>query len=165
MEKHLEASYQICQRDPFLPIMLKMDDFHYYSTNREPWYSHPFYSSPLGYKLCLCVYASGICSGQFTHISVYVHLMAGEFDDNQEWPLELKFTVELQNQLADRDHWEVESEFHSRAPHQISHRVTRGRARRGAGTATFIRLDKLGHNTAFNNCQYLRNNRLFFSLY
>ena len=165
MEKHLEASTQICQRDPFLPIILKMDDYHYYSTHREPWYSHPFYSAPLGYKFCLCVYARGICSGQLTHISAYVHLMAGEFDENQEWPLELKVTIELQNQLADKDHWGADCNFRSSSPHQISHRVNRGRAPRGAGTATYICLDKLGHNTAFSNCQYLRNNQLFFSVY
>ena len=165
MEKHLEASCQICQRDPFLPTILKMDDFHYYSTNREPWYSHPFYSEPLGYKFCLCVYASGICSGQLTHISTYLHLMAGEFDENQEWPLELSFTIELQNQLADKDHWGTDCEFRDNSPHQIAHRVNRGRARRGAGTATLIRLEKLGNNMAFSNCHYLRNNQLFFSVY
>lgn len=165
MEKHLEASIQNCQRDPFLPVILKMDDYHFYSTNREPWYSHPFYSAPLGYKFCLCVYAGGICSGQFTHVSAYVHLMAGEFDENQEWPLELRVTIELQNQLADKDHWGVDCDFRRSGPHQISHRVNRGRARRGAGTATFIRLEKLGHNAAFSNCHYLRNNQLFFSVY
>ena len=166
MEKHLEASVQICQQDPFLPVILKMDDFSYYSTHREPWYSHPFYSEPLGYKFCLCVYARGICSGQFTHLSAYVHLMAGEFDDNQEWPLELVLTIELQNQLADKGHWGTECEFgSSNSSHQTSQRVTRGRARRGAGTATLIRLDKLGHNAAFSNCHYLRNNQLFFSVY
>ena len=163
MEKHLEASVQICQQDPFLPVFLKMDDFSYYSTHREPWYSTPFYSEPLGYKLCLCVYASGICSGQFTHLSAYVHLMAGEFDDNQEWPLELMLTIELQNQLADKDHWGTDCEF--RAGSSSSQRVVRGRARRGAGTATLIQLDKLGHNAAFSNCQYLRNNQLFFAVY
>ena len=166
MEKHLEASAQLCQQDPYLPVILKMDDFSFYSTNREPWYSHPFYSQPLGYKLCLCVYASGICSGQFTHISAYIHLMSGEFDNSQEWPLRLRLVIELQNQLADKDHWTVECEFSGSGPQRHnSQRVARGRARRGAGTATLIRLDKLGHNTAFSNCQYLRNNHLFFSVY
>lgn len=166
MEKHLEASIQNCQRDPFLPVILKMDDYHFYSNNREPWYSHPFYSAPLGYKFCLCVYAGGICSGQYTHVSAYVHLMAGEFDENQEWPLELRVTIELQNQLNDKNHWGMDCDFrHSNGSHQISDRVSRGRARRGAGTATFIPLDKLGHNAAFSNCQYLRNNQLFFSVY
>lgn len=165
MEKHLEASTQICKRDPFLPVILKMDDFHFYSNNHEPWYSHPFYSEPLGYKFCFCVYADGICSGQFTHLSVYLHLMAGEFDENQEWPLELKVTIELQNQLADKDHWGADFNFRRSSPHQISHRVSRGRARRGAGTATLIQLDKLGHNAAFSSCQYLRNDQLFFSVY
>lgn len=165
MEKHLEASAQICQQDPFLPFVVKMDDFSYYSTHREPWYSPPFYSEPLGYKLCLCVYANGICSGQSTHLSVYIHLMAGEFDDNQEWPLQLTLTIELQNQLADKNHWGVDCEFGTNNSHQTCQRVTRGRARRGAGTATLIRLEELGHNTAFSNCHYLRNNRLFFAIY
>ena len=166
MEKHLEASAEICQQDHFLPVVLKMDDFSFYSTNREPWYSHPFYSQPLGYKFCLCVYASGICSGQFTHLSAYVHLVAGEFDDSQEWPLQLGLTIELQNQLADKDHWGADCEFRrGGGSQQISQRVARGRARRGAGSATLIRLDKLGLNAAFSNCHYLRNNQLYFNVY
>ena len=165
MEKHLEASVERCALDPFLPVVIKMDDYNYHSGRPEPWYSQPFYSAPLCYKLCLCVYASGACSGKFTHLSVYVHLMAGEFDDNLFWPLEMKLTVELQNQLVDDSHWVVDCDLSRSTPQRIRRRVNQGRAKKGAGSAKFIPLDKLRHNAAFHNCQYLRNNKLFFSVY
>ena len=165
MEKHLEASVKRCALDPFLPVVIRMDDYSYHSARQEPWYSQPFYSAPLCYKLCLCVYANGACSGKFTHLSVYVHLMAGEFDDNLCWPLEMKLAVELQNQLVDASHWVVDCDFSGTMPQRIRRRVNQGKAKKGVGSAKFIPLDTLRHNAASNNCQYLRNNKLFFSVY
>ena len=36
--------------------------------------------------MCLAVYANGWAEGRSKCISVYVHLMRGEFDDKLEWP-------------------------------------------------------------------------------
>ena len=45
------------------------------------FYSPPFYTHYHGYKMCFKVYAKGYGDGENTHISVFVQLMAGEYDD------------------------------------------------------------------------------------
>ena len=52
----------------------------------KPWYSPPFYIKD-GYKMCLGVHLNGDQEGRGTHISVHIHLMAGEHDSNLRWPL------------------------------------------------------------------------------
>ena len=39
--------------------------------------------------------------GEGTHISVYINIMPGEYDDALEWPLRADFFVYLMNQLED----------------------------------------------------------------
>ena len=166
MDKHLSAFVRLSSKEPFLPVMVKMENYDCHSTNHEPWFSSPFYSAPLCYKLCLCVYANGVGAGRSTHLSVYIRLMSGEFDENLCFPVEMKLTVELLNQLIDTDHWSVDCEFSSSSPYYISYRVSRGRvrAKKGVGKAKFIPLEKLDRGTVTPNCQYLRNNSLYFSI-
>ena len=62
--------------------------------------SSPFYSTHLGgYKFCISVESNGHSSVKNTHISVYIHQMAGE-DDNQ--PFVGKFDIELLNWREDK---------------------------------------------------------------
>ena len=64
-------------------------------------YSDPFYSHHRGYKLKLwIIYAAG------THVSLYLYLMTGEYDDQLHWPVEVKVRLELLNQAGDRHHVE-----------------------------------------------------------
>ena len=50
------------------------------------FYSSPFYTYQRGYKMCLYVYANGNCNSKGTYVSVYVQLMAGDNDDQLQWP-------------------------------------------------------------------------------
>ena len=165
MERHLEAEAERCLSSSFLPLVIKMENYWHQKHCRKPWYSPPFYTDPFGYKLCLCVYANGCCSGEGTHLSVYIHVMAGEFDDQLEWPIVEDITLELQNQLSDDKHWDVDCSFLSSDPHYLTRRVQSGRARRGVGSPTFLPLSNLKRNSPYPNCQYLKNNCLYFSVY
>ena len=84
--------------------------------NKEQWYSKPFLAFNEGYQVCLRVYADGFGDGKGTHVSVFLHLMKGAHDDELEqsghWPLRGTFTVELLNQLSDKD-------YHSRKMHGV----------------------------------------------
>ena len=164
MERHLAEEVEVCRDRPFMPVMIKMDNFEQWKSKRDPWYSLPFYTSTFGYKLCLCVYANGTCAGRNTHLSVYVHLMAGEFDDQLDWPIDEDINVELQNQVYPSNHWDVECSFTNGCPQHVTRRVTTYRkvARTGSGSPTFILLSRLQHN---NRHQYLKNNSLYFSVY
>ena len=68
------------------------------------WFSNPFYTRSGGYKMCLEVRASGIGDGAGTHVSVFTHLMRGEFDSDLEWPFRGTITVKIVNQLEDKEH-------------------------------------------------------------
>ena len=168
MQQHLEVDTERSLATPFLPVMLKMDGYQQKKENRELWVSPAFYAGSFGYKFCLCIYANGCCSGEYTHLSVYVHLMPGEFDDQLDWPIEEEITVELQNQLRDSSHWEVDCSFKRSDPLNRRRRVRgdgRARANRGSGTPTFLLLSKLHLNAQHQNCQYLKNDCLYFSVY
>ena len=168
MQQHLEADAERSLATPFLPVVLKMDGYQQKKDSRELWVSSPFYAGSFGYKFCLCVYADGCCNGEYTHLSAYVHLMPGEFDDQLDWPIEEEITVELQNQLADSNHWAVDCSFKRTDPLNRRRRVrgdARTRANRGSGTPTFILLAKLQRDALHQNCQYLKNNCLYFSVY
>lgn len=167
MEQHLEAHTKLSATNPFLPVVIKMEGFARLRHSRETWYSKPFYTAPLGYRLCLCVYADGCCSGSGTHLSVFVHVMRGPFDSRLEWPIGEEVMVSLQNQCSDAHHWEVDCGFWEDTPAHVCARVTSSgasRAKRGSGSPTFCPLTKLQSSAAPRHCHYLRRDCLFFEV-
>ena len=77
------------------PVQLIMTNFEQHRKSDDIWYSPGFYTRPGGYKMCLAVYANGWAEGRSKCISVYVHLMRGDFDDKLEWPFRGDVHVEL----------------------------------------------------------------------
>jgi hypothetical protein len=63
-----------------------------------------FYTSSKGYKMCIRVDANGDGDAEDTHVSVFTFLMKGENNDHLPWPFTGKVTVELLNQLEDKNH-------------------------------------------------------------
>lgn len=61
-------------------------------------YSPPFYTSPHGYRLCLRAYLNGDGTGKGTHISLFLVLMRGEYDDLLSWPFRHRVTLTLISQ-------------------------------------------------------------------
>ena len=55
--------------------------------------SSSFYTYLRGYKFCIAVRSNGYNSGKNSHISVYIYQMAGEYDDQLEWPFVGKFDI------------------------------------------------------------------------
>ena len=83
------------ERKQYPPVDLIMDDFYTFMDSDTVWHSDGFYTHPHGYKMCLTVYANGVGKGKNTHVSVFVTLMKGEYDDSVEWPFKGHVTVEL----------------------------------------------------------------------
>ena len=77
------------------PLTLEMPDFDKYRTHNGEWYSRPFFAFEGGYVVCLRVNAAGIDDGKGTHVSVYLHLMKGPYDDELEWPMRGTFSIQL----------------------------------------------------------------------
>ena len=78
-----------------VPVQLTLKDFNEHRRNSKEWISEPFYSNPRGYKMCLSVDANGYGECKGTHVSVFVHLMRGEFDNILKWPFRGTIIIHL----------------------------------------------------------------------
>lgn len=122
--------------------------------------SPPFYTSIGGYKMCIKLDVNGYGCGTESHVSVYAFLMRGENDEHLEWPFSGSVTVELLNQLEDKNHHSKSILFQSDSP--ASRRpVGRDIAPSGYGHPCYISHSLLEYN-ATKNCQYLKNDCLSF---
>ena len=70
------------------------------------WFSDPFYSQPLGYKLRLHIATNGATDVRNTHLSAQLHLLRGDHDAKQVWPVTFIVTLRLLNQLDGNDYHE-----------------------------------------------------------
>ena len=140
---------------------IQFNEFSKRKCNNEEWYSPGFYTSPGGYKMSLCVYANGNDDGEDTHVSCYICLMSGEYDDILEWPFQGEVTVELLNQLEDMNHHKSSIEFNESTSQECEERVVGEQYGTGCGCPQFISHSQLGYNSSLN-CQYLKDDTLYF---
>lgn len=80
-----------------IPFTFVLEDFTAHSRNATPWESSPFYTNPRGYKMCARVYANHRLLGEGTHISLFLYVLCGEFDDTLIWPRKLVISAEVLN--------------------------------------------------------------------
>ena len=120
-----------------------------------------FWTHPQGYKMCLCIVANGVESPPHgNYISVLVHMMKGEFDDQLQWPFRGIITVQLLDQEGGEDHWmkEIYMYLLDRTPDEVAGKVENGeRSKKGWGLFQFIKHSKL-------QPKYLKNDRLCFQI-
>ena len=83
-----------------VPFSFSMPDFEQKKSTDSSWYSTSFYTHPRGYKMCLRVEANGWKDGKNSHVSVYLYMMRGEYDESLKWPFRGDITLQLLNQLA-----------------------------------------------------------------
>ena len=67
-------------------LTFRLTNYSKLKQSNRPWHSPPFYIRE-GYKMCIAVHLNGDQEGSGTHISVHIHLMAGEYDSKLKWPL------------------------------------------------------------------------------
>ena len=151
-------------KKPLAPVFIPppdivMTDFEKHKKAGDKWYSPPFYSHIGGYKMCLRVDANGHGSGEATHVSVFVHLMRGEYDDQLKWPFRGDITIQLLNQSRDEGHCEMTVHYYDRADDDVAGRVV-GRERANGWGYDFIAHTEL--NT--ENKEYLKNVCLKFRI-
>ena len=113
LDKHHEGELwsQISSNGYWLyvvPVILEVFNLSEIIKNKQEWHSDPFFAFEGGYKIYLKVYPAGNKSGEDGHISVGLVLMKGPYDDDLEqsghFPLRGTFTIELLNQLNDKNH-------------------------------------------------------------
>ena len=146
---------------PVVPVVITMDIFAHHKNEDKQWFSDPFYTHPHGYKMCLNVYANGNGLGKGTHVSVYVHLMRGEFDDHLQWPFRGDIPVQLLNQLEDKDHHSMTISFTDDSDTDAGRVTTGERSGVGWGKSTFISHEELDKA---NGAKYLEKDCLKFHI-
>ena len=143
-------------------VTFKMTDFSRRKDAKgQIFYSSHFFTSRSGYKLCIGVTANGLSSGEGTHVTVGAYLMKGDNDDSLTWPFTGTVTIELLNQLEDKNHLEEAITF--LADNEASQRVVIGdRAEYGYSIPQLISHTDLVDVRSDANPQYLKDDTLVF---
>ena len=146
---------------PSMPWIVKMDKFEENRAVNVDWTSPPVFTDPTGYKFTLTVNAFGsILPG---YISIYLALMRGPCDNILQWPCKRTIRVSLLNQQQDDGHHSIIIDYKD-VPSYVSTQVEAYNFQRGTGWGKdeFVSHDELERRD--NNCQYLKNNCLFFKI-
>ncbi|XP_011405862.1 PREDICTED: TNF receptor-associated factor 5-like [Amphimedon queenslandica] len=168
MKQHLDIAMKkidALQVTVLLPRkhVLKLNEYTELKEEEEGWSSPGFYTSPGGYKMLLRVYPNGLCTGKGTgtHVSCFIRLEAGEYDDTLEWPFQGEVTIELLNQLEDKNHKKITISFNESTPDTSKQRLWEDIRAGGWGCSQFISHEELDYDL-FTNCQYLKDDSLYF---
>ncbi len=147
---------------PGLTSIFKMPSFKEKKENNIEYYSDPFYTDPKGYKMVILIDANGYDKHKGNHVSVWVYLMRGEYDDQLEFPFKGTIKFELLNQLEDKNH-HCKSYTHNGTQNCSKRVIDQERSGQGTGVPAFIPHRDLGFNTT-KNCQYLKDDCLVFRI-
>lgn len=141
----------------------KMPNFSTHKTNQTEFKSPAFYTGLRGYRMCVIVEAQGVSKAKGAYVSIYAHLMRGEYDDNLPWPLVGTVTFELLNQLGNHSHRKQTCNFPP--DDKDNHRVTdKDIANTGYGCPKFVSHAKLGIGGAQEvpkDVQYLKGDAIY----
>ena len=149
------------------PVTLKVTKFsQWLKSTKDCYTSPPFFAYEGGYQMFLDVYAAGNGDGEGSHVSVYLHLMKGPYDDKLEqlghWPLRGTFTIELLNQLNDSDHYIRILQFHHNKCSNCTNRVLESaEAIAGWGESQYMSHDTLLHHSSNS---YYKSDSLIFRI-
>ena len=150
-------------KSPAISHAFKVSSFSQKKRNNIEFHCTPFFSYPQGYKMVITINANGIEKNKGTHISLWVYLMKGEYDDELKFPFKGTVIFELLNQLEDKCHHKKSLTYDG--TERSSKRVmVQERSTDGKGLCAFISHSELGFNAA-KNCQYLKDDCLVFRIY
>ena len=169
MQDQLQQAEQTLQQvdKKFIPPPdFVMTDFKQRKKEDSVWYSPPFYSHVGGYKLCLRVHANGYGRGKGSFVSIFIHVVPGENDDNLEWPFRGTIRVVLLNQRKEEDHYSMAIRINDEVPDSAAGRV-KGLAIRspeGWGFFRFVAHRMLHVSVSTYDVGYLKNDCLKFRI-
>ncbi len=68
------------------------------------WFSEPFYNYSGGYRFWLNIDTNGSGEGICTHLSAYLYLLEGDYDDERQWPIMVTVRLTMLDQQRDVSH-------------------------------------------------------------
>ena len=98
----------LCNKSTFpsLPWIIQVDHYTQKKDAAACWTSPVFYTHPVGYKLCLRVYAAGNTKGAKEYVSVTLEQLKGPNDELlPPWPSQKGIRLILLNQADDSGHY------------------------------------------------------------
>lgn len=120
-------------------------------------YSEPFYTHRYGYKLKLEVNPNGCKAGKGTHLSVFLHVLRGEYDGILTWPLDWKIRFILLDQKSSQRK-NIKMSFPRKSADYNNFKRPTTNQNTGRGLATFVSHDTLSTE------KYLADGTLFLQL-
>ena len=107
-------------------------------------HSPPFYTSLYGYKMCLRMNLNGVDSGFGHHLSLFVHMMRGDWDDILEWPFTGRITLAILDQSENVEYRRPISETLVAKPNLLAfQKPTTARNHKGYGYVEFCQIEQL----------------------
>ena len=131
-------------------------NYRQHKQDNDKWYSEPFYSHSQGYKMCLQVVANGWATAAGTDLSVFVHLMQGEFDGLLKWPFRGEVSIHLLDPNEDGRYYAKTVTYSEDTGSEYAAKVTNRRWSKGYGFRKFIPHTDLEWNYVKNDCIKLR---------
>ena len=143
------------------PVGYILDKFTQRKLNNDKWYSPQFYSHDCGYSMFLYVYPNGNGLSRNRHVSVYLHVMQGAYDEELTWPLCASVTVQLLDQRKPGQHNQNNDQCgkgHYTKTFELEKidRVRIGNTAGGVGHRNYIPLPSLEDGYLIKDCLHFR---------
>ena len=139
---------------PLPPFLFTIDNYQHYKKNELECHSPPFYSHAEGYKLHFEVYPNGFGDGRGSHVSVFVSIMKGEYDDSLKWPFQGNVMFGLRKPgTSDVFHCSVVT-FDDNSPRECCHKPQHCVSLKGIGSSQYLSRKEVS--------TFARDNRLRF---
>ena len=92
----------------------------------------------------------------------FLYLMAGENDENLEWPMRGTFSIEVLNQKEDQNHHNCSVWFKETEANNYNGKVSKGQALSGWGGQKVVKYQDLEGESLPSRTQYLKDDTLYF---
>jgi len=92
--------------------------------NNETFRSTPFYTHPGGYNMCISIHANGCGAGEGTHVSAFIEILNGLYDNQLPWPFLGTVVIEVLNQLEDCNHHKLVLKYEASSDMRVGNRPT-----------------------------------------
>lgn len=152
------------------PVIIEMPDINTHRDNKLVWSSNPFYAFKGGYLMCMKVSVAGYEDEEDTYMSVFLHLMKGQYDDALSWPMRGEYTIALLDPVfmifTVKYYLIVQFDANITTSVENYQRVTMGKINRiSIGFPQYLSHAKLFQKNYFGDQCYLsQRNSLFFRI-
>ena len=147
----VECSTVETRLTPMPPFYFTICNFRHYQAADFHLENGPFYSFPKGYKFSITIYPNGTRKCRGTHLSIYVGLLRGEYDDQLQWPFQGAVFVELYNCVTNSWDGKPEIEFEERDDVKFTGKTEEARSNPGLGFPNWVSLDDLDLHYCHND--------------